>query len=64
MVYADNLQCYVIVNPHTGVYIADTWPQLNLNIVRISDIQAFFVANKFCCKFETEIVYFHSRLIS
>lgn len=30
----------------------------------ISDIQAFFVANKLCCKFETEIVYFHSRLIS
>ena len=59
MMYADDSQLYIIMN-------RDSRQRALVKLEHcISDIQAFFVANKLRCNpSKTEIVYFHSKFIS
>ena len=59
MMYADDSQLYIIVNPDSRHKALAKLEHC------ISDIQAFFVANNLRCNpSKIEIVYFHSRFIS
>ena len=59
MMYADDSQLYIIVN------LDSRHKALTKLEHCISDVHAFFIANKLCCNpSKTEIIYFHSRFIS
>lgn len=56
MMYADDSQLYITVNPDQRQLAIANLEQC------IADIQSFFVSNKLCCNSsKTDIVHFHSR---